>query len=128
MGEAYRQALIADLMESARAIVREAQLPHIARKLDMSPGMLQEYLAGAQEKVVPQNAVAFTDWLRRAKSLTDPDAKAFVGFIVGGLAYLPEQKRVPAVVAFLRELSVHYVAATGGAPEWVQQLLALCPE
>ena len=87
--------------------------------------MLEEYLAGARHKPA---SPSFTAWVQQAESVTDPHASTVVGFLVGGLAALPDQERMAAAVAFLRELSAQYVAATGEAPAWVQQLLALCPE
>lgn len=72
--------------------------------------------------------LSWASWLKSAESLTDPHAATFVGFVVGGLAELPEQKRLVAAMALLRDLSAQYVAATGESPEWLQQLLAGVPE
>jgi hypothetical protein len=129
MGERRRrQARVASLTEATRTVVRAATLPRIAHIMEMSPRMLEEYLAGARHEAAPPAAAPFTAWLQKAENLTDPHAKTLLGFVVGGLANLPEEKRMAAAAAILRELSAQYVAATGEAPEWVQQLLALCPE
>jgi hypothetical protein len=127
MDHARQQTLVAALLESTSTRVRATPLTHIAHCMDMSPRMLEEYLAGARHEAAPSPA-PFTAWLQRAESLADPHARTFLGFVVGGLANLPEPTRMAAAVAFLRELSAQYVAATGEAPEWVEQLLALVPE
>lgn len=122
---AHRQQTLARLAESARTIVHEARLSHVARMMEMSPAMLEEYLAGApgtQKHPVDGSLAA---WVQKAERLTDPHAREWVRFILGSLADLPESQQMPAAADLLRILEAQYTLARGAAPEWVQQLLSL---
>lgn len=124
-GARQNQAL-ARLAESARAIVRETRLSHVARLMEMSPAMLEEFLAGApgtQKHLEEDGGLAA--WVQKAERLTDPHARVWVRFIMGSLAALPESQQMPAATDLLRVLEAQYKSARGEAPRWVQQLLSL---
>jgi hypothetical protein len=94
--------------------------------MEMSPTMLEEFLAGAREAAASPGD-SYAAWLREAESVTDQHARTFIGFALGGFADLPEPKRMVAAEAFLQELAAQYESATGAVPEWVQRLVALLP-
>jgi hypothetical protein len=122
---ARRQQTLARVAESARAIVREARLSHVARMMEMSPAMLEEYLAGAPGTLKHPVDGGLAAWVQKAERLTDPHARAWVRFILGSLAALPESQQMPAAADLLRILESQYISAQGAAPSWVQQLLSV---
>lgn len=122
---ARRQQALARLAESARTIVRDTRLSHVARVMEMSPAMLEEYLAGAPGSRKHPVDGGLAAWVQRAERLTDPHARVWLRFILGSLAALPESQQMPAAADLLRVLAAQYTSAAGEVPGWVQQLLSL---
>jgi hypothetical protein len=117
---------LARIAAVAAARVGECTLSYIAFIMQMTPRMLDEYLAGGapEPKGKPRS---FLKWKERAELLTDPHTRTCIDFISAAVATLPEDRKLPAAMAFLRELEVQWTSAVGVAPAWLQQLLTLCP-